>query len=64
MSNNLILKTAQTLKHRIIKIEFFHFVNSFDNYGKVYAVIVIQVKNLILFYERILRFIIFDNTVL
>ena len=56
MSNNLILQTLIVSQKAKILILF----NIFDNYGKIYAVIL--VKNLILLYERILRFIIFDNT--
>ena len=58
MSNNLILKTLIVSQ----KSKSFSFcLIFFDNYGKIYAVIL--VKNLILLYERILRYIIFDNTV-
>ena len=60
ISNNLILKTLIVSQ----KSKFFILFNIFfDNYGKIYAVIL--VKNLILLYQRILRFIqvIFDNTV-
>ena len=58
MSNNLILKTLIVSQ----KSKFFILFNiCFDNYGKIYAVIL--VKNLIMLYERILRFIIFYNTV-
>ena len=58
MSNNLILKTLIVSQ----KSKFFILFNIFfENYGKIYVVIL--VKNLILLYERILRFIIFDNTV-
>ena len=57
MSNNLILKTLIVSKNQ----SFSFCLIFFDNYGKIYAVIL--VKNLILLYERILRFIIFDNTV-
>ena len=58
MSNNLILKTLIVSQ----KSKFFILFNIFvDNYDKIYAVIL--VKNLILLYERILRFIIFDNIV-
>ena len=52
MSNNLILQTLIVSQKAKILILF----NIFDNYGKICAVI--QVKNLILFSERILRFII------
>ena len=58
MSNNLILQTLIVSQKSKFFICFLYF---FDNYDKIYAVIL--VKNLILLYERILRFIIFDNTV-
>ena len=57
MSNNLILQTLIVSQ----KSRFFILFNIFDNNGKIYAVIL--VKNLILLYERILRFIIFEYTV-
>ena len=57
MSNNLILKTYSYHKNH----SFSFCLIFFDNYGKIYAVIL--VKNLIILYERIMRLIIFDNTV-
>ena len=57
MSNNLVLQTLIVSQRSKFVILF----NIFDNYGKIYAVILVQ--NLILLYERIMRFIIFEYTV-